>query len=132
LNQAIPINLPKGIALVIKREDLIHPFVSGNKFRKLKYNLLQAKAENQSTLLTFGGAYSNHIAAVAYAGKENGFQTIGIIRGDELADKIENNPTLKFAQECGMQFEFVSRETYRLKTEATFWNNYNNNTEPFI
>ena len=120
LNQAIPINLPKGISLVIKREDLIHPFVSGNKFRKLKYNLLQAKAENQSTLLTFGGAYSNHIAAVAYAGKENGFQTIGVIRGDELADKIENNPTLKFAQECGMQFEFVSRETYRLKTEATF------------
>jgi len=120
LNQAIPINLPKGISLVIKREDLIHPFVSGNKFRKLKYNLLQAKAENQSTLLTFGGAYSNHIAAVAYAGKENGFQTIGIIRGDELANKIENNPTLKFAQECGMQFEFVSRETYRLKTEATY------------
>ena len=104
----------------MKREDLIHPFVSGNKFRKLKYNLLQAKTENQSTLLTFGGAYSNHIAAVAYAGKENGFQTIGIIRGDELADKIASNPTLKFAQECGMQFEFVSREDYRLKTEATF------------
>jgi 1-aminocyclopropane-1-carboxylate deaminase len=120
LNQAIPINLPKSISLVIKREDLIHPFVSGNKFRKLKYNLLKAKAENQSTLLTFGGAYSNHIAAVAYAGKENGFQTIGIIRGDELGDKIESNPTLKFAQECGMQFEFVYRETYRLKTEATF------------
>jgi 1-aminocyclopropane-1-carboxylate deaminase len=82
--------------------------------------LLQAKAENQSALLTFGGAYSNHIAAVAFAGKENGFQTIGIVRGDELAEKIESNPTLKFAQECGMQFEFVSRETYRLKTEATF------------
>ena len=120
LNQAIAIDLPKGISLVIKRDDLIHPFVSGNKFRKLKYNLLQAKAENQSTLLTFGGAYSNHIAAVAYAGKENGFQTIGIIRGDELADKIESNPTLNFAQKCGMQFEFVSRETYRLKTEAHF------------
>lgn len=120
LNQAIAIDLPKGISLVIKRDDLIHPFVSGNKFRKLKYNLLQAKAENQSALLTFGGAYSNHIAAVAYAGKENGFHTIGIIRGDELADKIESNPTLKFAQECGMQFEFVSRETYRLKTEESF------------
>lgn len=104
----------------MKREDLIHPFVSGNKFRKLKYNLLQAKAESQTTLLTFGGAYSNHIAAVAYAGRENGFQTIGIIRGDELADKIASNPTLKFAQECGMQFEFVSREDYRLKTEAAF------------
>ena len=119
-NQVIAIDLPKGISLVIKRDDLIHPFVSGNKFRKLKYNLLQAKAENQSALLTFGGAYSNHIAAVAYAGKENGFHTIGIIRGDELADKIESNPTLNFAQECGMQFEFVSRETYRLKTEESF------------
>lgn len=104
----------------MKREDLIHPFVSGNKFRKLKYNLLQAKTENQFTLLTFGGAYSNHIAAVAYAGRENGFQTIGIIRGDELADKIASNPTLKFAQECGMQFNFISREDYRLKTEAAF------------
>lgn len=120
MNQSIAIELPNGISLVMKREDLIHPFVSGNKFRKLKYNLLQANTENQSTLLTFGGAYSNHIAAVAYAGKENGFQTIGIIRGDELADKIASNPTLKFAQECGMQFEFVSREDYRLKTEATF------------
>ena len=120
MNQSVAIDLPNGISLVIKREDLIHPFVSGNKFRKLKYNLLQAKAENQSTLLTFGGAYSNHIAAVAYAGKENGFQTIGVIRGDELTDKIASNPTLKFAQECGMQFEFVSREAYRLKTEAAF------------
>ena len=121
MNQSIAIDLPNGISLVIKREDLIHPFVSGNKFRKLKYNLLQAKAENQSTLLTFGGAYSNHIAAVAYAGQENGFQTIGVIRGDELADKIASNPTLKFAHECGMQFEFVSREAYRLKTEAAFF-----------
>lgn len=120
MNQSIAIDLPNGISLVMKREDLIHPFVSGNKFRKLKYNLLQAKTENQSTLLTFGGAYSNHIAAVAYAGRENGFQTIGIIRGDELADKIASNPTLKFTQECGMQFEFVSREDYRLKTEAAF------------
>ena len=120
MNQSIAIDLPNGISLVMKREDLIHPFVSGNKFRKLKYNLLQAKTENQSTLLTFGGAYSNHIAAVAYAGRENGFQTIGIIRGDELADKIASNPTLKFAQECGMQFEFVSREDYRLKTGAAF------------
>lgn len=81
---------------------------------------MQAKAEKQSCLLTFGGAFSNHIAAVAYAGKEYGFQTIGIIRGEELATKIESNPTLKFAQECGMQLEFVSREDYRLKTELTF------------
>ncbi len=120
MNQLVAIHFPKGISLVIKREDLIHPFVSGNKFRKLKYNLLQAKAENQSCLLTFGGAFSNHIAAVAYAGKEHGFQTIGIIRGEELGTKIESNPTLKFAQECGMQLEFISRENYRLKTEAFF------------
>lgn len=119
-NQSINIQFPNDISLTIKREDLIHPFVSGNKSRKLKYNLLQAKAENKTTLLTFGGAFSNHIAAVAYAGKEQGFKTIGIIRGDELLDKIEENPTLKFAQENGMQFEFVSREEYRLKAEKSF------------
>ena len=120
MNQEIQIAFPKGITLTIKREDLIHPFVSGNKFRKLKYNLLQAKTEHQETLLTFGGAFSNHIAAVAYAGKEKGFRTIGIIRGEELFDKIEENPTLKFAQENGMQFEFVTREEYRDKNEDSF------------
>jgi len=103
------------VSVYIKREDLIHPFVSGNKYRKLKYNLRQAKLEGQTKLLTFGGAFSNHIAAVAAAGKECGFDTIGIIRGEELADKIEENPTLKFARDCGMTFEFVSRENYRQK-----------------
>lgn len=123
MNQIVTIDLPRSISLSIKREDLIHPFVSGNKFRKLKYNLLQAKAENQGTLLTFGGAYSNHIAALAYAGMEKGFKTIGIIRGDELRGKIADNPTLKFAQECGMQLEFVSREAYRTKTDVGFLEN---------
>jgi len=120
LNQQIHINFPGNISLTIKREDLIHPFVSGNKFRKLKYNLLQAKAENHKTILTFGGAFSNHIAAVAFAGKEQGFKTIGIIRGDELSNKINENPTLKFAQENGMEFEFVTRDDYRLKSETSF------------
>jgi len=120
LNQNININFPNDISLTIKREDLNHPFISGNKLRKLKYNLLQAKAENKTTLLTFGGAFSNHIAAVAYAGKEQGIKTIGVIRGDELFDKIEENPTLKFAQENGMGFEFVSREDYRFKSEISF------------
>lgn len=120
MNQKITYELPNGITLEIKREDLLHPFVSGNKFRKLKYNVLQAKAENHSVLLTFGGAFSNHIAAVAYAGKEQGFETIGVIRGDELRDKISENPTLSFAQECGMRFEFVTREAYRHKTELAF------------
>lgn len=117
--QYLPIQ-KNGITVAIRREDLIHPFVSGNKFRKLKYNLLQAKVENQTTLLTFGGAFSNHIAAVAFAGKEHNFKTIGIIRGDELRDKIQENPTLKFAQENGMQFEFVSRNNYSNKENPEF------------
>jgi 1-aminocyclopropane-1-carboxylate deaminase len=120
LNQTIFIPFPNSITLTIKREDLIHPFVSGNKLRKLKYNLLQAKIENQNTLLTFGGAYSNHIAALAYAGKEQGFRTIGVIRGEEIEHKITENPTLLFAQNCGMQLEFVSRDAYRLKTDDAF------------
>lgn len=82
--------------------------------------MLRAKAENKDTILTFGGAFSNHIAAVAYAGQEQGFKTIGIIRGDELRDKISENPTLTFAQNCGMQFEFVTREQYRLKNDISF------------
>lgn len=111
------------VKLFIRREDLIHPFVSGNKFRKLKYNLEFAKNNNYKKLVTFGGAFSNHIAAVAFAGKVNGFETIGIIRGNELASEINSNPTLKFAQDCGMKFEFVSREEYRQKTTVEFIEN---------
>lgn len=106
----------------MKREDTIHPFISGNKFRKLKYNLLQAQSEDKTKILTFGGAFSNHIAATAFAGKEYGFETIGIIRGEELRIKISENPTLLFAQECGMKFEFISREEYRQKETALFIN----------
>ncbi|TDE02075.1 1-aminocyclopropane-1-carboxylate deaminase/D-cysteine desulfhydrase [Flavobacterium sandaracinum] len=123
MNQKLTTSFSNGISVQIKREDLIHPFVSGNKFRKLKYNLLQAKADNQQTLLTFGGAFSNHIAAVAFAGKERGFKTIGIIRGEEVAHKVSDNPTLLFAQNCGMQLEFISREEYRLKSEVSFIDN---------
>ena len=108
------------IKLFMRREDLIHPFVSGNKFRKLKYNLEQAQKEKLHSLLTFGGAFSNNIAATAFAGKENGFETIGVIRGEELASKIQENPTLKFAKECGMKFEFVSREKYKTKDSNEF------------
>ncbi|MFV8357004.1 1-aminocyclopropane-1-carboxylate deaminase/D-cysteine desulfhydrase [Flavobacterium sp. XS1P32] len=123
MNQHLAASFLDSISVAIKREDLIHPFVSGNKFRKLKYNLLEAKKGKYETLLTFGGAFSNHIAAVAYAGKENGFKTIGIIRGEELQDKITENPTLLFAQNCGMQFEFISREAYRSKSETSFLEN---------
>ena len=107
----------------MKRDDLIHPIVSGNKFRKLKYNLLEAKIQKKQILLTFGGAFSNHIAAVAYAGQQNGLKTIGIIRGDELKNKELLNSTLLFAKSCGMEFEFVSREVYRLKSEKLYIDN---------
>ncbi len=120
--QNIPL-INSSVELFIKREDLIHPFVSGNKFRKLKYNLLQAKSENHTTLVTFGGAFSNHIAATAFAGKENNFKTIGIIRGEELLTKINENPTLQFAKQCGMQLEFVTREEYRNKESLEFIEN---------
>ncbi len=115
------------ISLYIKREDLLHPFVSGNKFRKLKYNLLEAKKINAKTILTFGGAFSNHIAAVAAAGKLLGFHTIGVIRGEELGVDLEktlaNNPTLRFAKEQGMQFHFITREEYREKDSSEFIEN---------
>ena len=111
--------------MFIKREDLLHPFVSGNKLRKLKYNIIEAKRQLATNIVTFGGAFSNHITAVAYAGFENGIATIGIIRGDELENKIEENPTLLFAQKYGMQFEFVSRTEYRKKDTAGFIENLN-------
>ena len=118
-NQVIFKNEKRNVELWLKREDLIHPEISGNKFRKLKYNLKEAEKLGFKTLLTFGGAFSNHISATASAGKMFGFKTIGVIRGDELgADlkaTLENNPTLKFAYNCGMVFEFVSREDYRQK-----------------
>lgn len=99
----------------IKPEYLTHTHISGNKYRKLKYNIIETIRQKKDTLLTFGGAYSNHIAATAYAGKENGLKTIGIIRGDELENIIETNPTLKFAKANGMHLHFISREAYRMK-----------------
>lgn len=123
----LPILAEKKVELFLKREDEIHPFVSGNKFRKLKYNLQEAKNQGYKTLLTFGGAFSNHIIASAVAGQITGFQTIGIIRGDELAtdfqQTIAKNPTLKEAYKNGMTLEFVSREIYRNKTSSTFLEN---------
>jgi 1-aminocyclopropane-1-carboxylate deaminase len=110
----------KDVSLYLKREDLIHPEVSGNKWRKLKYNLIEAQEQGYKTLLTFGGAYSNHIAAVASAGKHYKFSTIGIIRGEELSDKIQENPTLQFAVENGMKLYFVSRQQYNRKESADF------------
>lgn len=126
INQEV-VYTPKGydpIKLWVKREDLLHPHISGNKYRKLRYNLEAARDKGFNTLVTFGGAFSNHIAATAAAGKEFGFKTVGVIRGDELADDLFNllqtNPTMNFAHEQGMQFIFVDRKTYRLKHTTEF------------
>lgn len=108
------------IELYIKREDLTHKYVSGNKYRKLKYNLKHASDSGYKRLLTFGGAYSNHISATAAAAQRMGLEVIGVIRGDELSDKVNENPTLRFAQECGMKFHFVSRQAYRNKDKQEF------------
>ncbi len=118
------VHLMKG--LYVKPEYLIHPHISGNKYRKLKYNLIAARHHKKETLLTFGGAFSNHIAAVASAGKEFGFSTIGVIRGEELMHQVEVNPTLKFAKQCGMVFKFISREDYKNKTAEVFTQNLKN------
>ena len=104
----------------IKPEYLIHPRVSGNKFRKLKYNLEKAQLQNHKGLLTFGGAFSNHIAATASAGQELNIPTVGVIRGEELVTQIESNPTLSYAKSCGMHLEFVSRSTYKKKTDPAY------------
>lgn len=119
-NQILDLNTTSGQLIAVKREDLIHPYISGNKYRKLKYNLSQAQTDGKRTLLTFGGAFSNHIAAVAAVGQEYGFKTIGIIRGEELVHKTEENPTLKLAGNCGMAFKFVTREEFRNKDSAEF------------
>jgi 1-aminocyclopropane-1-carboxylate deaminase len=126
-NQLVAHFKPSNISLHIKREDLIDAFVSGNKFRKLKYNISEALKSNSPTLLTFGGAYSNHIAATAAAGKKYGIKTIGIIRGEELGKNtkktLDTNETLKYAVAHGMQLHFISRETYRRKEEPDFIEN---------
>ncbi|MFN4188017.1 MAG: 1-aminocyclopropane-1-carboxylate deaminase/D-cysteine desulfhydrase [Acinetobacter johnsonii] len=109
----------EGFEISIKRLDLVHPQISGNKFFKLKYNLLAAQQQGYKKLLTFGGAYSNHIAATAYAAQLFGFESLGIIRGEELASKSLNT-TLNTAQQFGMQLQFMTREAYRQKQSPTY------------
>jgi len=105
------------ITLYLKRDDLIHPHISGNKWRKLKYNIKRAIQERQHTLLTFGGAYSNHLTATAAAGKYFGLHTIGIVRGEK---HTVLNPALQFATRCGMQLHYISRQQYRQKHEQSY------------
>lgn len=106
-----------GYRIGVLRLDLIHPEISGNKWFKLKYNLQQAKKVNKNTIITFGGAFSNHIAATAVACKVEGFKSIGIIRGEESS---VTNPTLLLAQQNGMELLFVNRVEYTQKNDTGY------------
>ena len=106
-----------GVEAMLKRDDLIHPDLPGNKWRKLKYNLRAAREAGHNVLLTFGGAYSNHIQATAAAGYYFGFSTIGVIRGEE---HLPLNPILARAVRHGMTLTYVDRTLYRRKTDTEF------------
>jgi len=110
-----PLFLEKKVQVYVFRLDMIHPFITGNKWYKLKYNLEEFARSGSEYLVTFGGAYSNHIVSTAVAGKEFGIRTIGIIRGEELNAK--SNEYLSFASQCGMKLIFVSREKYKFLRE---------------
>lgn len=102
----------------IKRDDLIDPVISGNKWRKLKYNVEKAKQQKSKGILTFGGAYSNHLIATAKACELSGLKSIGVVRGDELTN--ESNATLKKCTEFGMELQFVSRSDYKKRYEYDY------------
>lgn len=118
--------------LYILREDLINPEISGNKLRKLKYNFQEALMLKKKGILSFGGAYSNHILALAAAGNLAGLPTIGIIRGEELVDKIKENPTLSKAQSLGMKLHFMSRSRYKEKDTPDFLKEIRNKFRDYL
>ncbi|SFQ32081.1 1-aminocyclopropane-1-carboxylate deaminase/D-cysteine desulfhydrase [Hymenobacter arizonensis] len=116
-----PLAAAHGVRLLLWRDDLAHPDLPGNKARKLKYNLEAARQQGHHTLLTFGGAYSNHVAAVATAGRLYGFKTIGLIRGDAPgAGHAVLNPTLTQAVADGMALHYLDRNTYRRRSDPDF------------
>ena len=118
VNQTLSLQEVQGeLEISLKREDQIHSDISGNKWRKLKYNFQYAKQNGYRSVLTFGGAFSNHLAAVATAGHQYGFQTHGIVRGEELESQTLN-PTLQYCAQKGMALHFVSRTLYRNKKQA--------------
>ncbi|WP_235184089.1 1-aminocyclopropane-1-carboxylate deaminase/D-cysteine desulfhydrase [Hymenobacter sp. IS2118] len=112
-----PAAAEQGVRLLLWRDDLAHPDLPGNKARKLKFNLAAARQQGHHTLLTFGGAYSNHVAAVATAGRLFGFKTIGLIRGD---DALALNPTLTQAAADGMAVHYLDRTAYRRRADPDF------------
>ncbi len=115
----LPILNKKKIELFIKREDLIHTIISGNKFRKLKYNILELKKLRKRQIITFGGAFSNHLFACAYLGYTNKIKTVGIIRGEELEFE-ELNYNLKQCQKFGMELKFISRNEYKERNNLRY------------
>lgn len=115
-----PVAAAHGVRLLLWRDDLVNPDLPGNKARKLKFNLIAARQQGHHTLLTFGGAYSNHIAAVATAGRLFGFKTIGLIRGDEPVAGTALNPTLAQAAAEGMALHYLDRSSYRHRAESDF------------
>lgn len=108
-----------GVRLLLKRDDLIHPALPGNKWRKLAPNLRAALTAGAGTLLTFGGAHSNHLRATAAAGRMLGLSTVGVVRGDELAAR-PRNASLARCEADGMRLHFVSRADYRRRAEPEF------------
>lgn len=105
----------KKLKVLIVRADLVHPLISGNKWFKLKYNLLAACKQNVSRVISFGGPYSNHIHALAWSAQQLGINAVGVIRGEEVS-----NPMLVDAQKWGMQLHFVDRANYRMRND-TIW-----------
>ena len=123
---SVPFFEEYGVRVFVKRDDLIHPYISGNKWRKLKYPLHDAKSRSKNLLVTFGGAWSNHLLATACAGAKFGFNTYGFVRGETI-----DNPVLKLCTIFGMQLHFVSREAYRDK-KALFEQEFHANTDAYF
>ncbi|AMR33845.1 1-aminocyclopropane-1-carboxylate deaminase [Mucilaginibacter sp. PAMC 26640] len=121
-----PLFTEKGIEVFIKRDDMIHPLISGNKWRKLKYVLREAAGQDKTHLVTFGGAYSNHLLATAAAGAKFGFKTTGFVRGEEVS-----NDTLFLCSLHGMQLIFSDRDSYRNKP-ALFDKYFSDNEQAFF
>ncbi len=126
--QEITYNVPNGNKLFIKRDDLIDPLISGNKWRKLKYQLLDAQHQHKNTLVSFGGAYSNHLLALASASAKFGFKCVGIVRGEEARKSSE---TLVLCQMLGMEIIQVNREEYKNKT-ALFEQYFSQNSDAYF
>ncbi len=126
--QEIKYNVPEGYQLFIKRDDLIDPLISGNKWRKLKYQLAEAQDQHKKTLVSFGGAYSNHLLALASASAKFGFKSVAFVRGEEVRKPSE---TLLLCEMLGMKLIYVCREDYKNK-KALFDARFANDADAYF